>query len=112
MSAEERAERKRRAEELQNFKLAAEAIYSSPPLRALLAWLYQSSGMAQSPFSTSALTMAFLSGKMAQGQELFHLLEQSLPGLTVEILKEVKTNGPQPAPHYGTDGADDISDYD
>ena len=83
-----RASRKHELEDLRRLEAAAEAIARDSNLRFLFARLFESCGMAASPFTPDPLTTAHACGKMAVGEELRALLETASPDLYFDIMKE------------------------
>ena len=83
-----RASRKHELEDLRRLESAVETISRDRNLRFLFARLFESCGMAASPFTPDPLTTAHACGKMAVGEELRALLETASPDLYFDIMKE------------------------
>ena len=83
-----RASRKYEIEDLRRLEAAVEAVARDRNLRFLFARLFESCGMAASPFTPDPLTTAHACGKMAVGDELRALLETASPDLFFDIMKE------------------------
>jgi len=85
-----RLARKHELEDEQRIARACALLESEPSLRFLLWRVFESLGMASSPFSQDPLTMAHRAGMITAGELILALLEPHAPDLYPELMKEQK----------------------